>query len=79
MKKKYQQWDQGPRNRNQLCQQLEHRTGGGGIGIFVTGRSGWWLLILLVPLIGILVLLFFLVQDGQNEDNEYGPSPKLGA
>ena len=44
-----------------------------------TGRSAWWLLILLVPLIGVFVILFFLVQDSQEEENEYGPSPKLAA
>jgi len=40
-----------------------------------TGRSGWWQLISFVPLIGIIVLLVFLVQDSK-EDNEYGPNPK---
>ncbi|MGE0487138.1 MAG: DUF805 domain-containing protein [Gammaproteobacteria bacterium] len=40
------------------------------------GRSGWWLLIVLVPLIGALVLLFFAVQDSQPGSNEYGPNPK---
>lgn len=41
-----------------------------------TGRSGWWLLIGLVPLIGIFVLLFYMVQDGDNFDNDFGPNPK---
>jgi uncharacterized membrane protein YhaH (DUF805 family) len=40
-----------------------------------TGRSGWWLLIALVPFIGWLVLLYFFVLDSEN-DNQYGPSPK---
>jgi uncharacterized membrane protein YhaH (DUF805 family) len=40
-----------------------------------TGRSGWWQLIILVPLIGLIVLIVFLVQDSK-EDNEYGPNPK---
>jgi uncharacterized membrane protein YhaH (DUF805 family) len=40
-----------------------------------TGRSGWWQLILLVPLVGIIVLIVFLVQDSK-ADNEYGPNPK---
>lgn len=38
-----------------------------------TGRSGWWTLVGLVPFIGFLVLLFFLVQPSQTEDNQYGP------
>ena len=40
-----------------------------------TGRTGWWQLIALVPLIGIIVLLVFYVQDSQDE-NTYGPNPK---
>lgn len=41
-----------------------------------TGRSGWWLLIGLIPLIGILVLLVFYVLDGDSGKNQYGPDPK---
>ena len=41
-----------------------------------TGRSGWWLLIVLVPLIGWIVLLIFMLIDGQPGQNAYGPSPK---
>lgn len=44
-----------------------------------TNHSGWWLLALLVPLIGILgifVLLFFLVRDSQPGLNRYGANPK---
>jgi len=43
-----------------------------------TGRSGWWILIALVPVIGGIVLLIFMVLDSQPGDNEYGPSPKAG-
>ena len=39
------------------------------------GKSGWWLLISLVPLIGVIVILVFLVMDSQG-DNQYGPSTK---
>ena len=39
-------------------------------------RSGWWLLIALIPLIGAIVLLVFYVQEGSAGDNQYGPSPK---
>lgn len=42
-----------------------------------TGRSGWWQLIALLPLIGFIVLIVFLVQDGQ-ETNDYGVNPKFG-
>ncbi len=43
-----------------------------------TGRSGWWLLICLVPFIGGIVLLIFLVLDSQTGTNQYGPNPKEG-
>jgi uncharacterized membrane protein YhaH (DUF805 family) len=40
-----------------------------------TGRSGWWLLIGLIPLIGWIVLLVWYVSRGTVGDNEYGPDP----
>jgi uncharacterized membrane protein YhaH (DUF805 family) len=41
-----------------------------------TDRSGWWLLIGLIPIIGFIVLLIFMVQDSQPNDNQYGSNPK---
>jgi uncharacterized membrane protein YhaH (DUF805 family) len=41
-----------------------------------TDRSGWWLLIGIVPLIGDIVLLIFFVLDGTPGDNRFGPNPK---
>jgi uncharacterized membrane protein YhaH (DUF805 family) len=41
-----------------------------------TDRSGWWILIALIPLIGAIVLLVFFVQDGTPGANRFGPSPK---
>ncbi|KAA0548517.1 DUF805 domain-containing protein [Bacillus sp. BGMRC 2118] len=41
-----------------------------------TGRSGWWLLISLIPIIGAIVLLVFTVSDSQEGENKYGPNPK---
>lgn len=41
-----------------------------------TGRSGWWLLLSFIPLVGALVLIFFMVQDSESQTNAYGPSPK---
>jgi uncharacterized membrane protein YhaH (DUF805 family) len=41
-----------------------------------TGRTGWWLLLAFVPLIGAIVLLVFYCFDSQPGDNEYGPNPK---
>ena len=41
-----------------------------------TGRSGWWLLINLIPLVGTIVLLVFFLQDSEPGENQYGPNPK---
>jgi uncharacterized membrane protein YhaH (DUF805 family) len=43
-----------------------------------TDKSGWWLLIGIIPLIGIVVLIVFFVMDSQPGTNQYGPSPKGG-
>ena len=44
-----------------------------------TSRSGWWILIGFVPLIGAIVLFVFEVLDSTPGTNEYGPSPKEAA
>lgn len=44
-----------------------------------TDHSGWWLLICLVPIIGAIVLLVFMVRDSQPGQNQYGPNPKGAA
>jgi len=41
-----------------------------------TDHSGWWLLIALIPLIGAIVLLVFVLQDSKPGENQYGPNPK---
>ena len=41
-----------------------------------TDRSGWWLLIALIPLIGAIVLLVFMVQDSKPGKNQYASNPK---
>ena len=41
-----------------------------------TGRSGWWQLIALVPVVGFIVLLIFLCQDSKPEANKWGANPK---
>ena len=40
-----------------------------------TGRSGWWLLIGLIPLVGVIVLIVFFATEGDKGSNEYGPDP----
>jgi uncharacterized membrane protein YhaH (DUF805 family) len=41
-----------------------------------TDRTGWWLLIALIPIIGAIVVLVFMVLDSQEGENQYGPNPK---
>jgi uncharacterized membrane protein YhaH (DUF805 family) len=41
-----------------------------------TDRSGWWLLLGLIPLLGAIALIVLLALDGTPGDNRYGPNPK---
>ena len=41
-----------------------------------TGRSGWWLLLCFIPLIGAIILLVFMVTEGQKGENKWGDDPK---
>ena len=41
-----------------------------------TDRSGWWLLIGMIPILGTIVLIVFFVQDSKPGDNRFGPNPK---
>ncbi|MGW4507373.1 DUF805 domain-containing protein [Streptomyces sp. NPDC004436] len=43
------------------------------------GKSGWWLLITFVPVVGGIWLLVLLATAGQQQANEYGPDPKAYA
>lgn len=40
------------------------------------GKSGWWYLLILVPIVGCIVLLYWFAQDGTVGSNQYGTSPK---
>ena len=42
-----------------------------------TGKSGWFLFIGLIPLIGAIWLLVVLCSDGESAGNKYGMNPKL--
>ncbi|WP_371537035.1 DUF805 domain-containing protein [Streptomyces sp. NBC_01023] len=44
-----------------------------------TGRSGGWIFIALVPLVGWIILLVFLVLEGERQSNSHGPDPKAVA
>lgn len=39
-------------------------------------RTGWWALIMLIPIVGILVLLYFMVQNSTEGSNRFGSNPK---
>ena len=41
-------------------------------------KSGWFLLLALIPLVGAIILIVWFVGDS-HPDNEYGPNPKGGA
>ncbi|WP_347312165.1 DUF805 domain-containing protein [Defluviimonas sp. SAOS-178_SWC] len=43
-----------------------------------TGRSGWWLLLILIPIVGFLVLIWWYATEGDKGPNEYGPDPMAG-
>jgi uncharacterized membrane protein YhaH (DUF805 family) len=40
-----------------------------------TDRSGWWLLLGFIPLLGGLILLIFFVSGGTRGSNRFGPDP----
>ena len=42
------------------------------------GKSGWWLFIGLVPLVGSLLLLVWSFMDSEEGENQYGENPKGG-
>ncbi len=41
-----------------------------------TDHSGWWMFISLIPLVGTIILLVFLVTDSDAGENKYGQNPK---
>jgi uncharacterized membrane protein YhaH (DUF805 family) len=41
-----------------------------------TDRSGWWVLIGFIPIVGDIVLIVFTVLDSQPGANRFGPNPK---
>ncbi len=41
------------------------------------GKSGWFILISLIPIVGTIILLVWACQESMPEANEYGENPKL--
>jgi uncharacterized membrane protein YhaH (DUF805 family) len=42
-----------------------------------TDKSGWWVLISLIPFVGGIILIVLLALEGTQGPNKYGPSPKF--
>lgn len=40
------------------------------------GRSGWWYLIGLIPVVGWIILIIWFCTDSQPGANKWGPNPK---
>lgn len=52
-----------------------------GLGVMVrrlhdVGKSGWFILVVLIPLAGVIWLLIVLCTEGNSGVNAYGPDPK---
>ena len=41
-------------------------------------KSGWWQLIAIIPLVGIIILIVWWATDGEERPNEHGPNPWEG-
>jgi uncharacterized membrane protein YhaH (DUF805 family) len=41
-----------------------------------TNKSGWWMLIILIPIIGWIWIIVLLATDSTPGANKYGPNPK---
>lgn len=41
------------------------------------GKSGWWWLLALIPIIGAIILIVWFCKDSQPTENQYGPIPNL--
>jgi uncharacterized membrane protein YhaH (DUF805 family) len=53
-----------------------------GVGIrrlHDTGRSGWWLFIGLIPIVGCIILIVFWAQKSDPGANQYGAAPSASA
>ena len=51
------------------------------LGVFVRrmhdlGKSGWYILFNLIPVVGSIILLVWECKEGEAGENKYGPNPK---
>lgn len=43
------------------------------------GRSGWAILLALIPIVGAIILIIWFIKDSEPAPNEYGPVPNVVA
>ena len=53
-----------------------------GLGLAVRrlhdiNKSGWFILLALIPLVGAIILIVWFCQDSNPQDNAYGPVPNM--
>ena len=41
-------------------------------------KSGWWIFIVLIPIVGIILYIYWFVQRGTVGSNRFGPDPLAG-
>ena len=39
-------------------------------------KSGWWCLLILIPLVGAIILIVWFVKPSDNGENQYGERPR---
>lgn len=53
-----------------------------GLGLSVRrlhdiGKSGWWILLGFIPLVGTIILIIWFARDSEMTGNRYGPVPNM--
>ena len=39
------------------------------------GKSGWWQLLALIPIVGVIILIVWFATKGHESENQHGPNP----
>lgn len=55
-----------------------------GLGLAVRrlhdiGKSGWWIFINLIPLVGWIIFIVWMAKESEMTPNQYGPVPNMTA
>lgn len=53
-----------------------------GLGLSVRrlhdiGKSGWWILLGFIPVVGAIILIIWFARDSEMTENRYGPVPNI--